>query len=85
MDQFIRGRSIFAGFDHDTITDYLDGLDYLCAFSNVADEVSDFTIAGNGTSTVVLTLNDGTGDNTITLNGEGGSNVTIDAGDFQFY
>ncbi|MFD0917116.1 hypothetical protein ACFQ14_11920 [Pseudahrensia aquimaris] len=76
---------VFAGFDHDTITDYQDGLDYLRVFSAVADEVSDFTIAGNGTSSVMLTLNDGTTDNTITINGDGGSNVTIDAGDFLFY
>ncbi|MFD0915795.1 hypothetical protein ACFQ14_05185 [Pseudahrensia aquimaris] len=76
---------VFAGFDHDTITDYEDGLDYLRVFSAVADEVSDFTIAGNGTSSVTLALNDGTGDNTITLNSGNGSNITIDAGDFLFY
>ncbi|MFD0916474.1 beta strand repeat-containing protein [Pseudahrensia aquimaris] len=76
---------VFAEFDHDTITDYEDGLDYLRVYSAVADDVSDFTIAGNGTSTVTLTLNDGTAENTITINGNGGSNVTIDDGDFQFY
>ncbi|MFD0917288.1 calcium-binding protein [Pseudahrensia aquimaris] len=76
---------VFAGFDHDTITDYQDGLDYLRVFSAVADEVSDFIIIGNGTSSVLLTLDDGTTDNTITLNGDGGSIVTIDASDFLFY
>ncbi|MFD0917287.1 hypothetical protein ACFQ14_12795 [Pseudahrensia aquimaris] len=76
---------VFAEFDHDTITDYEDGLDYLRVFSDVATTVTDFTITGNGTSSVMLTLNDGTGENTITINGAGGSNVTIDAADFLFY
>ncbi|MFD0915793.1 beta strand repeat-containing protein [Pseudahrensia aquimaris] len=76
---------VVAGFDHDTITDFQDGLDYLRIFSNVADEISDFTIAGNGTSSVLLTLNDGTGENTITLNSDDGSNIIIDSGDFLFY
>ncbi|MFD0915794.1 beta strand repeat-containing protein [Pseudahrensia aquimaris] len=76
---------VFAEFDHDTITDYEDGLDYLRVFSDVANAVTDFTITGNGTSSVLLTLNDGTGDNTITLNSDGGSNITIDASDFLFY
>ncbi|MFD0917286.1 beta strand repeat-containing protein [Pseudahrensia aquimaris] len=76
---------VFAEFDHDTITDYEDGLDYLRVFSDVATAVTDFTITGNGTSSVLLTLNDGTGDNTITLNSGNGSNITIDASDFLFY
>ncbi|MFD0916530.1 peroxidase family protein [Pseudahrensia aquimaris] len=77
-------RFINAGFGQDTIHDYEDGLDYLRIFSAVADELSDFTITGNGTSSVLMTLN---ADplNTITLNGAGGASVFIDDGDLQFY
>ncbi|MFD0916875.1 hypothetical protein ACFQ14_10695 [Pseudahrensia aquimaris] len=82
-DQF---QYVFAGFGQDTITDFQDGLDRLRVFSAVADEVSDFTINGNGTSSVLLSLNDSIGgENTITLNGDGGANVFVDAVDFLFY
>ncbi|MFD0915542.1 hypothetical protein ACFQ14_03885 [Pseudahrensia aquimaris] len=76
---------VFAEFDHDTITDYQDGLDYLRVFSAVADSVSDFTITNNGTSSVLLTLNDGTGNNSITLQSDNGAAINVDSGDFVFY
>ena len=62
-----------------------NALPSFCLLSAVADEVSDFTIAGNGTSQVVLTLDDGTGRNTIEVNGANGAAVTIEASDFIFY
>ncbi len=81
-DQFL---FVEAAFGQDIILDYEDGLDYLKVFSAVADDISDFIITGNGTSTVTLTLDDGTGNNSITLISHDGSNMTIDAADFQFY
>ncbi len=81
-DQFL---FVEAAFGQDTITDYEDGLDFLRVFSAVADDISDFIITGNGTNTVTLTLDDGTGNNSITLISHDGSNMTIDAADFQFY
>ncbi|WP_377212717.1 Calx-beta domain-containing protein [Pseudahrensia aquimaris] len=80
-DQF---RFVESDFGQDTIHDYQDGLDYFRFFSAVADDFFDFTITGNGTSSVRLTLaSDPT--NFIDVNGNGGSIVTLDAGDFSFY
>lgn len=45
----------------------------------VADAISDFTVTGNGTATVVLTL----GSNSVTVNGTGPITLTTD--DFLFY
>ncbi len=81
-DQFL---FVDAEFGQDTIMDYEDGLDYLKIFSAVADDLSDFIITGNGTDTVVLTLDDGTGNNSITLISHDGSNIDITAADFVFY
>ncbi|MFD0915550.1 calcium-binding protein [Pseudahrensia aquimaris] len=71
-------------FGQDTITDYQDGLDYFKIFSTIATDLSDFTITGNGTSTVRLTLNSDTS-NFIDVNGINGTDVTLTASDFQFY
>ncbi|MFD0916758.1 calcium-binding protein [Pseudahrensia aquimaris] len=87
-DLFLFVRS---DFGNDTIFDYEDGLDRLKVWggndpsNGVADELSDFTITGNGSASVLLTLNDGTGDNSILLNSDNGQNITIDASDFLFY
>jgi Ca2+-binding RTX toxin-like protein len=71
------------GFGHDTVTDFEDGVDKLKVYAaGVADDVSDFTITGNGTTSVVLTLNAQTS-STITLNGA--SAITITNADFTFY
>jgi hypothetical protein len=51
-------------------------------FSAVADDISDFSISGNGTASVVLSLFSSPL-NTITLNGR--APITISAADFAFY
>ena len=66
----------------DTITDFQDALDRLKVHSSVADELADFTIAGNGTTSVLLSLVGSPG-NTIALNGAAA--ITISAADFLFY
>ena len=80
-DQFL---FVDENFGQDTILDWDEDLDYLKIFSAVATSMSDFTITGNGTATVVLTLNSDVS-NTITLTTDDGSLITLDAGDFQFY
>ncbi len=81
-DQFL---FVEANFGQDMVMDFEDDLDYLKVFSAVADNINDFIITGNGTSTVTLTLDDGTGSNSIMLISHDGSNMTIDAGDVLFY
>ncbi|MFD0916868.1 calcium-binding protein [Pseudahrensia aquimaris] len=82
------GRDLFlyvnAAFGQDTITDFQDGIDRMRVFSAVADDISDFTITDNGTSTVRVALS-ADPINFIDINGISGSNVTIDANDFLFY
>ena len=81
-DQFL---FVEADFGQDTILDYEDGLDFIKVFRTVGDHISDFIIAGNGTDTVTLTLDDGTGNNILTLISHDGSNININAADFQFF
>jgi Ca2+-binding RTX toxin-like protein len=71
-----------AAFGQDTIADYQDGLDRFKVFSAVADDVSDFTISGNGTTSVILTLIAG---NTNSITIQGAALITITAADFVFY
>jgi hypothetical protein len=71
-----------AAFGQDTITDFVDGLDTLKVFSAVADNINDFTISGNGTTSVLLTLTVAPL-NSITLNGA--APINISAADFVFY
>ncbi|MFD0915796.1 beta strand repeat-containing protein [Pseudahrensia aquimaris] len=86
-DQFLYVK---AAFGQDTITDFEDGLDYFKIWggnspsNGVASSLADFTVTGNGTSSVRLTLNSDTS-NFIDIEGAGGSNVTIDTSDFLFY
>ncbi len=80
-DQFL---FVEADFGQDQILDWDEDLDYLKIFSTVATSINDFTITGNGTTTVVLTLNSDP-NNTITLSSDDGSIITLDAGDFLFF
>lgn len=71
------------GFGQDTVRDFEDGSDKLKVYATgVADDVSDFIITGNGTTSVVLTLAAQTS-STITLNSA--SAITITNADFTFY
>jgi Ca2+-binding RTX toxin-like protein len=71
-----------ANFGADVVTDFTDGSDRLKVFSAVANDISDFNITGNGTTSVMLTL--ATDPNqSITLNGPAA--ITITATDFVFY
>ena len=73
------------GWDVDTITDWEDGVDLIKIDSpGVATSINDFTITGNNTNHVVLTLKADT-TNTITIDGAGGAAVNITAADFLFY
>jgi hypothetical protein len=73
---------IDAAFGQDTITDYQDGIDSFKVFAAVADNIGDFTIANNGTTSVTLTLL-AAPLNTITLNGA--APITVTNADFVFY
>ncbi len=77
-DEFIYTE---AAWGSDTILDYTDGIDHLAFSLTLADDISDFTITGNGTQSVLLRLAAFPGGN-IRLLGTG--NITIDAGDFVF-
>ncbi|MFD0917585.1 calcium-binding protein, partial [Pseudahrensia aquimaris] len=52
-DQF---RFTEAEFGQDTIHDYQDGLDYLRFYSDIATAFSDFSVSGNGSNQVRVTL-----------------------------
>ncbi len=67
-----------AAFGDDTINGFVDGSDRLSFALAVADDISDFVIAGNGTDRVSVTL----GSNTISVVGLG--LVTLSAADFIF-
>jgi Ca2+-binding RTX toxin-like protein len=71
-----------AAFGQDTITDFVDGSDSFKVYSAVADDISNFAIANNGTTSVTLTLN-ADPSNTITINGA--APITITGADFVFY
>ena len=73
-----------SAFGQDTVTDYQDGLDYFKIFSAVATSFADFSIVGNGTSNVTVTLiADPT--NSINVLGNAASIVNLTAADFLFF
>lgn len=65
-------------FGRDKITDFVDGVDKLGFTSNIADDISDFRITGNGTRTVTVYH----GSDSITINGV--AVITLTADDFLF-
>jgi hypothetical protein len=71
-----------ADFGDDTINGFEDGLDSFKVHSNVADNVADFSISGNGSTTVILTLIADPA-HSITINGA--NPITITNADFVFY
>jgi large repetitive protein len=79
-------RDIFllygASTGQDRATDFQDGLDLLKVHSTVADAFSDFSVAGNGTANVVLSIIDSPG-NSIAL--AGAAAMTVTEADFLFY
>ena len=80
QDMFIFAETNFGA---DIITDFDPLTDRLEIGFNVATSLLDFTVDGIGTNTVTLTLNDGTGNNIITLQGPGPFTVAVlDAIDF---
>jgi Ca2+-binding RTX toxin-like protein len=82
-DDFIYTETVASGgWGTDTITDFQDGVDFLRFALPVADAFADFAIAGNGTTSVTLSLIAAPA-NTITLNGA--SAITLSAADFLFF
>jgi Ca2+-binding RTX toxin-like protein len=71
-----------AAFGQDLINDFTDGSDRLKVFSAVANDITDFTILGNGGTFVALFLN-ANASQTITL--LGAAPITLTAADFVFY
>jgi subtilisin-like proprotein convertase family protein len=67
-----------AAFGHDTISDFEDGVDHLSFAGNIADSFADFTITGNGTNLVKISI----GADYVTLKST--SNVTLTADDVLF-
>jgi Ca2+-binding RTX toxin-like protein len=65
-------------FQTDVVMDFEDGIDRLWFAPLSADDMSDFTITGNGTTSVTLAL----GANTLVLNGVAPISLTVD--DFLF-
>jgi hypothetical protein len=63
------------------VLDFQDTLDRLSFSTLVADDVSDFTISGNGTSTITMTL---TADPTNSIKLAGTSPITITNADIDF-
>ena len=74
-DQF---RFEAAGYGNDVIVDYQDGLDRLSFATSIATNFSAFTISGNDTMNVTLTL----AGQILTI--QGTANIHIDASDFIF-
>jgi Ca2+-binding RTX toxin-like protein len=76
------GKDVFrfteVTFGKDVITDFSDGIDKLSFATSVADAFSDFTITGNGTTSVMVSVNGQT------INVKGTSAITLDASDFLF-
>ena len=77
-DEFIYTE---AAWGSDTILDYTDDTDHLAFSLTLADDISDFTITGNGTQSVFLRLAAFPGGNIRLL---GAGNITIDASDIVF-
>ena len=67
-----------AGFGSDSILDFQDGFDKLQFSSRVADSIRDLNIRGNGTTTVLIGMDDGF----ISIHGKGA--VTITSADIIF-
>ena len=65
-------------FGNDVVSDYEDGVDHLSFGLNVAHSFADFTITGNGTTAVTVTL----GANSIVLDGL--APITLATDDFLF-
>ncbi len=65
-------------FGKDKITDFVDGIDKLSFTSNIADDISDFKIVGNGTNNVTVTH----GVDSIVVHGL--APITLAADDFLF-
>jgi serralysin len=82
-DDFFYTETVASGgWGSDTITDFQDGVDFLRFAIPVADAFADFTITGNGTTSVTLALAAAPA-NTIVLNGA--SAITLSAADFLFF
>jgi Ca2+-binding RTX toxin-like protein len=71
-----------ADFGDDLITDFQDGIDEFKVHSNIADDVTDFAISGNGTTNVLLTL---IADPAHSIRVQGAAAITISNDDFAFY
>jgi Ca2+-binding RTX toxin-like protein len=69
------------GFGQDRVMDYADGTDRLSFSSIVATDISNFTITGQGTNQVVMTLTSDPS-STITLNGT--APITINNADIDY-
>ena len=77
-------RETFAsgGIGQDVVTDFTDGVDKLKFGAATANALADFTITGQGTTTVVMTVIGGSAD-TITL--QSAAAITIGATDVLFF
>jgi Ca2+-binding RTX toxin-like protein len=77
-----QGRDTFhfvdRAFEHDIVMDYEDGIDRIWFAPEAATGMGDFTLSGNGTTSVTLTL----GANTLVLNGA--APILLTADDFLF-
>lgn len=74
------GTLATGGIGHDVVTDFTDGADGLRIYTGIADSLSDFTIIGNGTTSVTLKLDVG---NSIVL--QSTSAITITNADITFF
>ena len=70
------------GFGQDKVMDYVDGTDRLSFGSTVATDISNFTITGNGTNQVIMTLTSDPS-SSVTLNGA--APITITNADIDFF
>lgn len=78
-DNFIYSERAFG---QDSVTDFEDGVDRLWFEARVADAISDFTITGNNSATVTVTLT-ALPANSVTLQSAGGA-INLSASDFVF-
>jgi Ca2+-binding RTX toxin-like protein len=77
-DEFKYAQAVWGA---DQILDFEDGVDSLLFDNTIADDITDFTITGNGTSSVLVRLN-GIGGSNFTITGS--SFITITNDDFVF-